>query len=280
MKLTEKDKKLLVIAAGLLIFVIAYFLIGNNLSESALKVENENRELKSQMAILDNLTSQKVQFESDIDAFKQEIQVASDSFPAGLKPEDQILYARSFSTVIPEDKRAVISYIETPTSEAIPLAQPAPDTTLSIGQDITGEFTAQESVTYDDIPDTSLVNLYKSTSVVQYTVAYEGLKDMLKSIIEDGNRKSISDVSMVYNEKEGNITGSISIDYYYMTGTNKEYEEPNLPSVPRGTSDVFHSAAIVERTDEESNEQAGGDTANDTTDDTADEEGAEETPEE
>ena len=65
------------------------------------------------------------------------------------------------------------------------------------------------------------------------------MQRIIKDIVEHEGRKSLDNVSLVFNENTGNLAGSMTINYFTLSGTNKEYKQPSVTGLSHGIECIF-----------------------------------------
>lgn len=98
---------------------------------------------------------------------------------------------------------------------------------------------------------------------VNYVVNYAGFKQMLQYIEAMPDRTTPSLVSATYDPELDMLTGSITMNMYYLTNTGKEYQVPPVEGIePKGVDSIFGAgegidvnAAAAEETPEEGAEE-------------------------
>ena len=90
--------------------------------------------------------------------------------------------------------------------------------------------------------------LYNAPVTMGFRATYGGIKDVIKVINSDTNRKSISSVTMAFDASTGNLMGSITANMYFVKGTDKVYEAPAVPGVGVGTNNIFKAAESLNAT--------------------------------
>ena len=265
-QISDRDKKLLLILAGVLIFVLIYFVGATRIQDATDVIRSENDVLRQQASLLAGLDANKAAYQKNTDTYLKQIKSYQQMFPAEVRAEDEIAFAHSFEQSTPAGDRALINYVATPDPVAVTLGTPATENLLANQNDITGEIAANAFVNDGSIPDTTQMQMNVVTSNISYNVTYNGLKTILQQISKSDKRKAVQDITMAFDENTGKLSGTIDINYYAMTGLGNEYTEPADQSVPQGTSDIFHSVTITQRT-----QAAAGTTATEagTTDTTA-----------
>lgn len=209
--LDQKQIRLLLAVSMLLILFLGYKLGFETFSKKADKVEKENSLLTDRYNELDALIKMEQVYEIDGAKCKQDIELIKTKFGSINTPE------KSLRFLVDLQYHALV---------AIP----------SIG------YSASEEIYSSvDIPsvNNSGVYVYKSPLTISFRTSYQGYKDMIDYIYSSSIKMSIADVSVSFDSETGNLSGSMVIHQYAMTGTEQQYEEPifNVPNI--GTSNIF-----------------------------------------
>ena len=87
--------------------------------------------------------------------------------------------------------------------------------------------------------------------------SYEGIKNIVARILEDTNRKSLESVLLSYDGSTGQLTGSLIMNSYFLTGIDKPYSQPSLTPIRKGTADIFSTVEnrIVDEINEVNDEE-------------------------
>lgn len=252
MKLSSRDKSLLLVVGGLIITLCTYYFVFLNLQEKTDVLEAENVVLEDVIGKLKELDKNREQYIADTEQYKVESEEIKDLFPAGIEEEDDILYIDGLEGTLGE---LYVSSVGMPAAVGYELAYPpvnkiSVDDMLKAGvQTTTTEETAAAADTTAEDASATLsaenkasdIQLWYIPVTASYDVNYISLKQLIKAISEDSNKKSIEEVSLTYSEENGVLTGSMLANYYYLSGTDNMYETPEVLGVPTGTSNPFRS---------------------------------------
>ena len=112
---------------------------------------------------------------------------------------------------------------------------------------VTNEETATEEGTTTDGATLTADSIYPSCQLsyvpdtTTYEVNYLSLKQLVKAVTDDSDKKSVEDISVTYNEENGILSGTLTSNFYYLSGTDEVYSTPDVAGVPVGTSNPFRS---------------------------------------
>lgn len=94
----------------------------------------------------------------------------------------------------------------------------------------------------------SLDGLGVSVSVnplsISYRTTYEGLKECMNYINLYEERRNVESITASYDATTGNLTGTMVINLYAMSGTDKKYQKPEVSGISIGTDNIFGTAEI------------------------------------
>lgn len=267
MKISKRDKTLLLVVGGLLIVLATYYFVFLNLQEKTEALEAENLVLEDVIGRLKELDKNREQYLSDTERYVEDNERIKAEFPAGMEEEDDILYIDGLEGTLSE---FYASSVGMPSSVGYELAYPKVET-ISVDEMLQGTNTANATATADattttDVEDEDVTadatdttgattdgatltadSIYPSCQLwyVPVTTTYEAnylsLKQLVKAITDDEDKKSVEDVSITYNEENGILSGTVTSNFYYLSGTDEVYSTPDVAGVPVGTSNPFRS---------------------------------------
>ena len=244
MKLSKRDIGLLTGLLGILLAFACYKFVFQNF-------QDKTDALKNEITILSQKEQEMVQLEKDMPFYKEEITrlgvVNKDllqQFPADILPENEIMYAVEL-----EDKNKIffseLSYgtavlMELSGSQTADAAAAADQTTEDpLAEAQTGESagTAQTGEATAAQPGGMQANLL--TMTMGYECTYDGLKSTILYNNERTNRMVIDGLTAAYDPTTGQLAGTMTLNQYYITGTENTYSEPYVPSMRTGTDNIF-----------------------------------------
>ena len=245
--MSARDKKLLIILAGIAVLALTYFFVFAPQANKRETLKTENMQLKSQYNQLSTLAAKADDYTKKTQKMSDEMQKVYDNFPSYLQIENGIMDAvaieKSTNTKFTEltvndpvaiDVTADNSGDGTEQSSGSSDSSSSADTTATdngSGSDATAQNNAKSTV--------AGYQLYDVNSAMSFTTEYHGLKTMLSELIDSSNKKTISTLNVSYDESTGKVSGEMQMDSYFLYGLDKPYEPPVIPSVPHGTTNLF-----------------------------------------
>ena len=226
----KSDVQLLLMVFGILVaFASWYFIYNANLTKID-EVHAESDALQVEINKLEALDAQKEQFLADTETMKQECDVITSYFPAGLLQEDEIMYMNNM-------ERATMNQIVVPG--------------ISLGLPVEVPYAGNTSVDEYTLTDEG-IQMYTSQTNISFTTTYTGFKNTLGYIYQMPGRKSVSAINLSASA-DGYLTGSMNVDFYYLTGTPLLYTPADIPAVPLGKDNIF--GVLDENADAQQEEQ-------------------------
>ena len=211
MKLSKRDIGLLLGLLGLVIAVASYALVFN-------PMKLKNQELETELTTLKDKEAKLTELVDDFDYYKEQIEVCKEKsaeietrFPSDVKPENEIMYAVEL-----EDELEIEF------------------STLNYG-------TPLEIITDGQKADRFA---YCTSLSANYRATYRGLKDVILYTADQADRMVVDTVTASYDGTTGNLVGSITINMYTVTGTERVYEKPYVPAMNVGIDNIFGTIEI------------------------------------
>ena len=271
-KVSKKDILLLIAVLGILAAVCSYFLLYLPLGEKATAFEAENIQLQTRVDELQKLKNNEAMYLEDTEKYKAEKAEILDRFPADVRAEDMIMLATEMGYAAPvivvnttmedsEDLYHIGARVEE-AKAAEAAAQATAQTDASGETDTAATDTAATDTTSIKLASAEEAEqiLYGRKFIINFRGTYDAVKNCIKYIYDNTDRKVVGAMNATYEEDTGLITVSLGTVMYYITGTGKEYVEPSIPFIPQGTDDPFGAIEIlpdVEGIVEDLHEQQG-----------------------
>lgn len=259
--MSTRDKKLLIILAGVAILALTYFLIFIPQSNKRDSLKSENMNLKSQYNQLSALAAKADDYTKKTKDMSDAMQQVYDNFPSYLQIENGIMDAvaieKSTNTNITELTVGSPTAIDVnnPTGEAGTDSSSGSTTDSSNADGSQSSQTADGNSSQSQTDDGSAAGsgtssgsakstvtgyqLYDVSTVMAFKTEYHGLKAMLGEVIGSSQKKTISTLNVSFDDSTGKLTGEMLVDSYFLYGLDKPYEAPYIPAVPHGTNNLF-----------------------------------------
>ena len=246
MTISEKDKYLLTGLLGVLFLIIAWFFIVSPLREKTDSIKMENIQLKSTAETYQAVYSRKEEYEQGVLTLQDTQQTIIDKYPVNISREDEIMFLANLENYFPEDV-AVESITMSDVEEVVPESTMNDAAIIAENTDATENEQAEQAADTTapatdgtDVQDV-LPHLYKMPVNFSFRCTYAGAKDMIAYLYQQGDTKSIENISLAFDTESGNLTGSMDLNLFYLLGIDKDYQSITIPAMPKGVSDIFHT---------------------------------------
>lgn len=223
MKVKKSEIQLLIAVIGVLIAVCTYFLVYSSFNEKSDALEAENATLSSQVATLEILDQRKADYIEATEKMQSYITNFENRFPADILPEDSIMMVKTLE----DYTRTEVANIAFG-SEAEVVYTPAADAATTAASPVSTDGTA-----YAD------THMYEVPLSISISCTYDDFKGLVRYIYNQQERESIQGVSISYNETDGMLTGNMTMNTYYLLGTDKVYSSPYIPDMQMGVDTIF-----------------------------------------
>ena len=232
----KSDKSVLLLLLGIVLALAAYFAAYKPLTAETENMQRENAKLKQEVDRLQELANNKQQYLDDTAAMQLKIDEIKAQFPAQYLCEDEILYM-----IATEDSHdAFARAINMGMTAVIEVEAPEAEAQVETEEGAAEEGAAEEVSTDDAVA--SEIKLYKTPVTTELYTSYNSLKDVIKQINTDTNRKSLDTVSVAFDAETGGLVSAIAFSMYSLTGTEAEYKVPTVDGIAYGTNDIFNTA--------------------------------------
>lgn len=237
MKISDRDKKIIVIVFIALVVALPYLLLIKPTNEKITAVEGEIATLQTRYDELKVMEEQRGFYESEIARMNKESDEIIANYAPGIRQENVIMFLRGLELNIPIE----MSSISFGGNAVTPILA---GTTDEAGNVI------------------GAINAVKTQSSVAYTCEYQNIKDFLAYIIaneeENDERMVASTVNISYDSATGKVAGSFVLDQFAVTTDGRELAPAIIPAMPHGNESVFGTYISDEALREEKEVENGG----------------------
>lgn len=272
MKSSKGAAKILIILFGVIILILTGAVIKPKLDDKKFALEQENKKLAERLARLTELEANLATYQTQKEQFDNESVEILNQFPAELRTEDAILYAKKLENTsdmkiatIGVAPGSLLYALNGDNLDATGLATVSGSAADSGGEttgdtgdaaatgtaDTTGTGTnaaAGTDTAGDDlgiIEESQVVkpdyNLYDMVVSYDFKTSYEDMKKIFQNILDDKNKRNIGEIAITYDEESGKLIGNMTVNMYFVTGTEKTYEAPDAGNMKHGLSNIFGS---------------------------------------
>lgn len=247
MSISERDKKILIVFVGILIFALVYYFPIRSYTEDAEKLNTENVGLTAKLAELEAKVARESEIKAETTNYEADTLALVAKFPSFLQVENEIMdivgLEKELKVEVP--LITVNTPVEMKSSDA-PEAETI-EATDAPQEVATEEAPEEASTTEAPVADETGVapavankyKLYDMSTNINYKGGYDSLKKFLDKIAKSTDKKSINSVSLTFDNKTGNLDGNIVYDSYFLAGSDRPYEEIITKTIRHGTKNIF-----------------------------------------
>lgn len=249
-KLSDSDKRLLIIFLAIVIIACSYFFIFSKEMSKAQDLEASNMTDSATVQQMEQMEAGLPTVRKNIKNLKAKEKKIIGNYPSDMKTEKVIETLQA----IEDDNEGDFHISEITFLMNNPLiADTATDTTgdgstADTSTDSTDTTASTESTEAADTTDNSSsasqsVSGYYASIGIKYKASYLGLKDMINYVNEFKDRTTITNFSATYDSSTGGLTGEMTLNMYYLMNTGKDYVPPIFDYMQKGTDNIFGGTA-------------------------------------
>ena len=249
MSISERDKKILIVFVGILIFALVYYFPIRSYTEDAEKLNTENVGLTAKLAELEAKVARESEIKAETTNYEADTLALVAKFPSFLQVENEIMDIVGLEKELKVEVPLIT--VNTPV-EMKGSDTPEAETTQAPPQEVATEEAPEAapeeaSTTEAPVADETGVapavankyKLYDMSTNINYKGGYDSLKKFLDKIAKSTDKKSINSVSLTFDNKTGNLDGNIVYDSYFLVGSDRPYEEIITKTIRHGTKNIF-----------------------------------------
>lgn len=245
MSISERDKKILIVFVGILIFALVYYFPIRGYTEDAEKLNTENVGLTAKLAELEAKVARESEIKAETTNYEADTLAMVAKFPSFLQVENEIMdivgLEKELKVEVPlitVNTPVEMKASDTPEVAEAPAAPQEVATEEAPEADSTTE--APEADETEVTPAAAnKYKLYDMSTNINYKGGYDSLKKFLDKIAKSTDKKSINSVSLTFDNKTGNLDGNIVYDSYFLVGSDRPYEEIITKTIRHGTKNIF-----------------------------------------
>lgn len=249
MSISERDKKILIVFVGILIFALVYYFPIRSYTEDAEKLNTENVGLTAKLAELEAKVARESEIKAETTNYEADTLALVAKFPSFLQVENEIMdivgLEKELKVEVPlitVNTPVEVKGSDTPETQ-ITEAAPQEVATEEAPEAAPEEASTTEAPVTDETGVAPAVankyKLYDMSTNINYKGGYDSLKKFLDKIAKSTDKKSINSVSLTFDNKTGNLDGNIVYDSYFLAGSDRPYEEIITKTIRHGTKNIF-----------------------------------------
>lgn len=205
--ITDSEKKLLLIVLALGILAASYFFGFTKLNEVAAEIEASNEKDEATKNQLEGMVARQAATERETESFKQGIKDIISKYPSDIPQAKAIYLVQEFQNIIGTDVDTM---------------------GFAMNRHV-------QSFSGDDAPTGKYANL-----TIQYSASYDQFKELLRYAAAFPDRTTLPSVTANFDQVTGLLKGTFNYKMYYLSNTDKAYEEFPPTEIPSGKAGIFY----------------------------------------
>lgn len=268
-KISDSDKRLLIIFFAIVILACSYFFIFNKGMTKASELEAQNEQDSAKVQQMQQMEASLPQVKENIENMKQTQADIIAKYPSDMTTEKSIESLQDYedhssdfhiTDITFAMRMPLVGAVDTTaagssTDETDSSADTADGAADSAASDTSATADTQSAAdgTDDAAADASAdtmgnVTGYYASIGIRYEASYNGLKEMIAYVNAFQDRTTITQFTAAFDDATGKLTGEMTLNMYYITNTGKEYVPPVFDFMPKGVSNIFDKT--IERSQE------------------------------
>ncbi len=220
---------------GVLAAISVYFFIYQPYMDKTVSLEADNQVLRESVQKYQEIADNEIFYQEAIATMQAETRDLVSLYAAGLTREDQIMYVANMENRFYRD--LYVNYMMFGSDAEIVYTSPVQTVASTETQ------TADE-IFVEPVPADDGMKMFQNNTKIGFEVSYEGMKEILDYINELGTRKNLTNLSLSFDSTSGMLSGSYSMDQYYLTGTDAIYSQSNIPAMIHGVENIFGTVDV------------------------------------
>lgn len=238
MQISDRDKKILIVFVGILIFALVYYFPIRGYMDNTDKLKTENISLNPKLTDLQGKAARESEIKNETANLRSKTANTIAKFPSLLQTENEIMDMVELENELKIEIPSITvnDPVEVQTSVSV---EAVPETVQPEGEGEASVEASDDAFVAPVAETASKYILYNLSTNINYKGGYENLKELLDKISGSSDKKSINTVSLTFDEKTGNLDGNITYDSYYLAGSDRPYEEVITKTIKHGTKNIF-----------------------------------------
>ncbi|MDD5955664.1 MAG: hypothetical protein PUC40_01595 [Lachnospiraceae bacterium] len=217
MQLQKKDIKLIIVLVGVLILVVAYFVVYRNYDQQTQDLQSQIDSLQPELQQLREYDEHKQEYLDGTEAYKENMKSIMSSLPTSVWTEDQIMLARRME----ED----LDITDTSESFADPI--------------VVTQFKGTPLDDIDNYSDQVDMTSNKYQMTLAADMDYSQMKDFLDYVYDEDYMTGLDSITMNYDAEKADLSVSAVINQYTLSYQDAPEEDHKVPEVSKGVKDPF-----------------------------------------
>lgn len=242
-KLSITAKKVILIGAGVVILLLAFFLIFQRNQTSIAEIEKETRSLKNQVNYLSSLQMEVNKLQETSEEHQKAVDTYTKKFPCTVTQQKAIynvylMSVKSGVRVTAIKPGEPISFLKEGNFVSAEEQEAAANADTSATNGEAASPSAVEASPEEQTTADKMIGKYSS-----YEIEMTGTKNQIMKALDwvSGNKEPMATthINLNYDASSGKLVGTLSVSYFELNGNGKTYVEPDVKGISIGTDSIF-----------------------------------------
>lgn len=264
-EVSDSDKRLLIILLALILIAVSYFLVFNRYTAKAAEVEKRNETDRQEVQKLESMAERETEVRKETEEMNQHVEDIIAKYPADVTTEKAIAVVKAMedSTGVKITQTSFLMDNLVAELSALTPAEESVSADTGDAQTDAADIPADTTDAADTAVDEGAVSAdttegivgYYAALTMNYEASYDDFKKMVAYLRSLEDRTTITAVASAYDSETGLLSGTVTVNMYYLTGTGKEYKAPQIDGIQKGVNNLFGSELPKRRAAENSDEE-------------------------
>ncbi len=237
-KMSVGQKKAIIIALGVLILVVCFFLIFQKNQDKADTLDKQTQELQQKVNHLSALQTEVNNMQADAETHRSEITEYTQEYPCTVT-QQKCIY-NIYKMMVDSDVRVTAIRPSDPqkffeNGEFVSLN--GNSGTAQKTNDVVSPSAVEEDPE-QQVGVSEMVGKY-STYEIDITGSLKQIMKTVDWIKDNDEHMNLTSLSFMYDETTGKLTGTATVNYFELNGNGTAYEDPNVKGITIGTNSIF-----------------------------------------
>ena len=225
LKISESDKKLLVIFLAVCLLAASYFFVFNKGMTKAQDIEAKNEQKEQKVLQLESKIAREKEIVKETKELKEKEKQIKNKYPVDVTEEKAMSIIRDIEKKM--DFRAnQISFVK--------------GNSAGGQEQVEAANSSEDNSTEETNTSNTAEGKYMAVTM-SYKASYSGLKRLNQYVNKNSDRMTIPAISTTFDSETGKLTGTLSLNFYYLPTYGKTYEQPDVAGVSDGVKNIFGS---------------------------------------
>ncbi len=224
MNISNRDKMLLLILFGIIVFLIAYLGVSKSYNTKTAEIQSQIDKLVPSLTQLRGYDANLSTYKDGIDKSDSRITAELSKLPTDVRSEDIIMYVTKLESSVGLS------------AGRITVSDPVLVSQFNLPQKTADGFTL--------VPSAAL----RTEFTIKCDITYAQLKKLITYIYNTPEMTTIKSIEVSLNSETGGLTGTVVMEKYFIGSEAYTYSKTIIPPVDKGNENLFGTFSVTPST--------------------------------